>query len=696
MRHATCLLAFLPVWSAASLAAQSTVTQHGEIVFGAGRPMPGSLGASPNDFPAGAVMATGLLTGTAVQPVIDAEGGLLFVARARGDAALGITGSNSQALLYGRGGQDLRLLLRQDDPIPGLPSTTHVSDIAGFRISPFGAHILIGVHLQDDVVPANTPVTADTALLLGQPGAWQVLMREGDLVPAVGGGARYGEIDLQGLSVTSTGTAVFRNNLQTGVGGVTTVNDAILQIGTPGNLTIVARNGSPWNGSGATGEVVDRSVAITSFVVTNARLLDDGRIVHDLKFVPGTGSATATTNDRVLAVWQAGVDTVLAREGDQAPGMPPGAVFADSGLSPFTILPVGAVNRAGVVAFSVPFPAGPGGVTAADDRAVFVHDGTSLTMVLREGNPAPLGAGITFGHPAFGMVLTNGGQLAFGAALGGNVTAGNDSALLLGPPGTLTAIAREGDPVPGLPGHFFGDLAGLSLGATERNDLLCLMPVSNGIPRNVAMQYTAQHGWRPFFDTADPFVGTVGTTTLPTTFGATLGHNADGTQTLMNSQGDVAFAAAANGSEATTIGCTYVRCHVGTMIASPAVVPASGGVPQTFAIDCGPGQANRFYLVLATGLGTRPGFPSPLGPQLVPLNYDSTWTSLSLSLLNSAIWSGTFGFTDAAGKGVGPAAFTPPTGVPALAGLRLHHAAVLFDLTLASQFVTEPSGLLLQ
>lgn len=36
-----------------------------------------------------------------------------------------------------------------------------------------------------------------------------------------------------------------------------------------------------------------------------------------------------------------------------------------------------------------------------------------------------------------------------------------------------------------------------------------------------------------------------------------------------------------------------------------------------------------------------------------------------------------------------------PTGIAGFAGLSLHHAAVLLDLGLASQFVTEPSGLLL-
>ena len=697
MRRAAWLFAFVPPVLGTALAAQSVVTQHRELVFGAGRLMPSSLGASPNDFPAGASMAAGALVTAAVQPVMDGDGVLLFTAHARVNAALGITSANSDALLRGRGSPDLRLLLRQGDPIPGLPSTVQVSSIVAYRTSPFGGHILVAVRLQDDVVPANVPTTADSALLIGQPGAWQVLMREGDPVLAAGAGTRYGEIETQAMAVTSTGAALFRNNLQVGFGGVTTANDAIMLFGTPGNLAVVARNGSPWNGIGAAGEIVDRSVAITSFVAANVRVLDDGRVLHDLKFQPGTGSATSTANDRVFAVWQNGVDRVLAREGQQAAGMPAGAVFADSGLSPFAIVPACARNKAGTTVFSAVFPAGPGGVTALDDRATFLHDGTTLSLLLRKGDPAPgaLGPGVTFGFVGSSTVCTDSGRLAFPASLGGAVVAGDNSAIFAGLPGALTAIAREGDPVPPLPGHVFGELSSVSIAATERGDVLALVPVSNGVSRNVALQFTEQHGWRVFFDTADPFVGTLGTTTQPTLFAVTTGSTPDNTQWVMNNQGDVAFLAQATGAEETTRGGSFARAHVGTMIARPAVVPASGGVAQQFVIDCGPVHANRFYFVLATSLGTRPGFPSPLGPQLVPLNFDTTWTNLSVSFVNTSVWSGTFGFTDAAGRGVGPAAFTLPTGVPGLAGTSLHHAAVLFDTSLLSHFVTEPSGLLL-
>ena len=114
-----------------------------------------------------------------------------------------------------------------------------------------------------------------------------------------------------------------------------------------------------------------------------------------------------------------------------------------------------------------------------------------------------------------------------------------------------------------------------------------------------------------------------------------------------------------------------------------------------FAIDCGPANAGRFYFILATSSGTRPEFSSPLGPQRIPLNFDPTWINLSISFVNTAVWSGTFGFTDGAGRGVGPASFTLPTGVPGLVGLSLHHAAVLFDASIVSTYVTGPAGLLL-
>jgi len=110
----------------------------------------------------------------------------------------------------------------------------------------------------------------------------------------------------------------------------------------------------------------------------------------------------------------------------------------------------------------------------------------------------------------------------------------------------------------------------------------------------------------------------------------------------------------------------------------------------TDSLDSAVGGSSRHGQLRATGS------PSPLGPQLVPLNFDPTWTDLSVSFVNTSAWSSTFGFTEAAGVAVGLPSFTLPTGVPGLAGVALHHAAVLFDLALVSTHVTEPAGSLLR
>lgn len=63
---------------------------------------------------------------------------------------------------------------------------------------------------------------------------------------------------------------------------------------------------------------------------------------------------------------------------------------------------------------------------------------------------------------------------------------------------------------------------------------------------------------------------------------------------------------------------------------------------------------------------------------------------LSLDLANTSVWGNTIFYTNAAGKST--ATFTLPPGYPSFLGLTLHHAAVLFDFSLVSPFVTEPSA----
>jgi hypothetical protein len=158
-------------------------------------------------------------------------------------------------------------------------------------------------------------------------------------------------------------------------------------------------------------------------------------------------------------------------------------------------------------------------------------------------------------------------------------------------------------------------------------------------------------------------------------------NGGDGGQSHFNNSGDFTVKPGLSTGVA-----AIVRGHVGSLQAGPAAIATVPGGTQNFAFDCGAARAFNIYALLATASGTRPGTPSPFGPQTIPLNLDA-WTSLSLDFANTAVWTNSLWFLDAAGKGT--ASFNVP---PALVGwpMQLHHAVVTLDGNLASTFVTEP------
>jgi len=697
MANSLRLLAVLaaPVVGSAA-AAQSLLSQHHEIVLASGMPAPG--------FPAGASFGTGAAF---VQPILDGHGTLLFRGQVTTDAALGIDTTNDTAIFLGRTNDDLALVLREDDQAPGLPAGIRIrgTPLSGlpfrsFRISPFGETLALCCGLADPVTPSNTPLNADSALFHGAAGALQAIAREGDPVPTEPG-AVWGELDLNGYGATvlnASGKVLFRNRLQNGIGGVTAANDAVHFFGTPGNLQTVLREGDAWLGVGATGEIVDRAttVAAGEYPAAALSLNEAGQILHDVHFVVPSGSATSTANDRALAIWTAGIDTIVVREGDQAPGMPAGAVFADSSpTEPFLTLPSNCFAKSGSFVFLAQFPTGPGGVTANDDQAMFEGSVGALNLVWREGDAAPaaLGAGIVWGELR-GVQRNDGGRLTFTAFLGGAVTAADDSVLVTGTPGNYTVLAREGDPAIGIPGHTYAEVNPAVITMTERGHVLFAQTVTDGTSKIAWFAWTPEHGLRLAEGPADTWTTGLGTTTVAANLGSAGSFpSGDTCAVSMNNQGDFCGLLFFQGADATTMGRALVRGHVGSFVASPSAVPASGGVVQRFFLDAGPSQGNRLYLVLATALGTRPGFASPLGPQNVPLNFDPLWTTLSIEAANSPLWINTVGFTDANGIGIGGAGFEMPVGFPAFVGTPVHHAALLIDGSLTSTFVTEPSAL---
>lgn len=678
------------------LAAQSVLGQFQETVIASGEFVPG--------LPPGATFGTATILGAS----IDRNGTLLFKARITQDAGLGIDAANDGAYFVGHGGGDLQMVVRAGTQAPGLPAgillrnntATPSNGLNGLpRISPLGEILFFRSSIFDPITPANTPVNADSALFWGPAGSIQLLAREGDLVPFLPNGERWGDFQFAHTThhINAAGNVAFQSTLRTGTGGVTAANDSLLVFGAPGTLQVALREGSPWPGS-SNNETVG---PIPTFVQMN----EAGMLLHPVGLTVGSGTVPVTAStDRALAIWVAGADNVVAREGDQAPGLPAGVVFTDvSTTVPFHGTSSCCFNQGGLVLFSANLSGG-GTAVGVNDTSLWLGAPAgpgSLVKVYRRDEQAPtLAAGVNFGAVANdSLAVDDVGNVAFTATLQGAVTTADDSAVWFGPVNALVPIAREGQIVtqlaPSLNGPWrFGDMSVSTRPMLNGNGQLILpVAVTDGVAtRIVFLGYTQPGLVRLLIDDTESWSTNLGSSADAVAGFVSIANNSDSTPSFFNRSGDFTLLMTLP-AVPTNLGHLIVRGHVGTVQAMPAAVPATGGLAQDFTIDCGPGQGNRIYFFLATASGTSPGFPSPLGPQHVPLNFDPLWTSLSIDAANSGIWVNTVGITDANGRGIGPAGFVMPPGFPGFAGTTVHHAALLLDGTLTSTFVTEPVAL---
>lgn len=133
---------------------------------------------------------------------------------------------------------------------------------------------------------------------------------------------------------------------------------------------------------------------------------------------------------------------LVARTGNSAPGTPPGVVYSDV-QSPT----LGSAGQAAHFAYLM-----GGGVTIANDQAIFGGPLAAPQLVARTGDAAP---GTAVGVAYFNLrppVLNQGGHIAYLTdLLGDTVTGTNDQAIYAGPLAAPQLIARDGDPAPGLP-----------------------------------------------------------------------------------------------------------------------------------------------------------------------------------------------------------------------------------------------------
>ncbi|MCA9294241.1 MAG: hypothetical protein KDA20_10545 [Phycisphaerales bacterium] len=279
------------------------------------------------------------------------NGRLAFHARIRGASSL-----NDYATWLWEPGAGLTMLVREGDPVPGGLSATFANNLGtGINVAPDGS-----VWFNSALAGAGIDTTNDDSLWYGQPGALQLVAREGDQAPGLDPGITLrnsARLD----SANALGTLLFDSRIQ-GPGITSGQNDACLWMGTPGSFDVLMRQGDPLPGGGP-GIVTGLS---------EAHLNDSGQVLSSVLTSEGFG----------LLLGSQGNLAPIVREYWPAPGAGDGAAFHAGDFS--QCFRFARINDAGQVAF-VGRVSGPG-IAGSYAQGIWVHNpGAGLALVAMEG-----------------------------------------------------------------------------------------------------------------------------------------------------------------------------------------------------------------------------------------------------------------------------------------------------------------------
>jgi hypothetical protein len=156
------------------------------------------------------------------------------------------------------------------------------------------------------------------------------------------------------------------------------------------------------------------------------------------------GPGITYDNDSILLYGQPGALTIVARELDQAPGLPEG-VYYDS-VNHFE-----AVSETGWIALTA-YLAGPGIVADVNDMGVFCGPPGDLQLVLQAGDPIPqVGPDAVVAAWPMGAYISDNGTLCVGTEIVGSGVSDYPKAYWVGSRDDLQLAAWGGMPVPGCP-----------------------------------------------------------------------------------------------------------------------------------------------------------------------------------------------------------------------------------------------------
>lgn len=323
---------------------------------------------------------------------------------------------------------ELHLVARQGDPTPGDVSlhfdansftTQHKNPLGQVAFNGVGSGFLRGVF----------------GIWVQNPAGDVVQVALSDSMAAVPAGTQFGGVGNPAMN--SSADIVFPGTLLQGVGGVTAFNDAGLWCRTAGGpMRLVAREGDDLPNPPPGFPPGSLQYGQSGFSFANTPLINAAGQVAFTVYISSLGGSAIMAESHTLVP-----PRVVAYPGQPAPGL------ANVTFQSFLSL---TINNDGNVAFLAKL-AGVG-VVIENDESIWVEDGGGLHLIAREGDPAPGGEDYGLLYPP---ALSGNGEVAFGSFLNQGQS-GAGIYKYSTPAGTVQLIAREGMPVPGMPGVTFG------------------------------------------------------------------------------------------------------------------------------------------------------------------------------------------------------------------------------------------------
>jgi hypothetical protein len=343
----------------------------------------------------------------------------------------------------------LRTVALNGQSAPGTPS--------GVAFNGFGAYYdsLAGVYFRGPVLndAGQTAFRADVAGSgvdsTNSQGVWSegsgtlsLVARTGSQAPGAPSGVNFRidpAFELFSPVLNGAGQTAF-------YGGLTDGNVGLWSEGS-GSLALVARGGVQAPGA-PPGVTLSFSTGLSPFHLDWPKLNDAGQTAF---FGALAGAGVTTTNN--WGVWSSGSGSLqlIARAGDQAPGLPTGVIYGVSTFAPPFPAFVGGLNGSGQTALWANLAGN--GVVGNSNFGIWSGDSRELTLIAESGTQAPgTPSGVNFANLLSAFASNDSGHVAFAARLAGSgVNSTNVLGLWSNRSGSIELVARSGSQAVGTP-----------------------------------------------------------------------------------------------------------------------------------------------------------------------------------------------------------------------------------------------------